>query len=81
MLANCMKQLIISYYYDSYERTKEHLIVTKRVGEIPQLGDVVKLQNKEYEIVQADYDYEVCQSSGVMIYDVIVSEILRTKNK
>lgn len=69
-----MEQLIIANYYDSYKRTKEHLIVTKRLRVIPQLGDVVKLQNKEYEIVQADYDYEVCQSSGVMIYDVIVSE-------
>ena len=69
-----MEQLIIAYYYDSYNRTKEHLIMTKRLREIPQSGDIVKLKNKEYRIEQADYDYEVCQSSGVMIYDVIVSE-------
>ena len=69
-----MEQLIIANYYDSYKRTKEHLIVTKRLREIPQSGDIVKLKNKKYRIVQADYDYEVCQSSGVMIYDVIVSE-------
>lgn len=69
-----MEQLIIAYYYDSYNRIKEHLIVTKRLREIPQSGDIVKLKNKKYRIVQADYDYEVCQSSGVMIYDVIVSE-------
>ena len=70
-----MEQMIIAYYYDSYERTKEHLIVTKRVGEIPQYGSLIVLKSKKYKIVQADYDYEVCQSSGVMMYDVIVSEI------
>ena len=36
-----MEQMIIAYYYDSYERTKEHLIVTKRVGEIPQYGSLI----------------------------------------
>lgn len=70
-----MEQMIIAYYYDSYERTKEHLIVTKRVGEIPQYGSLIVLKNTKYKIVQADYDYEVCQSSGVMMYDVIVFEI------
>ena len=36
-----MEQMIIAYYYDSYERTKEHLIVTKRVGKIPQHGSYI----------------------------------------
>lgn len=70
-----MEQMIIAYYYDDYERTKEHLIVTKRVGEIPQYGSIVVLRNKRYIIVQADYDYEVSQTSGVFLYDVIVSEL------
>lgn len=70
-----MEQMIIAYYYDDYERTKEHLIVTKRVGEIPQYGSIVVLRNKRYKIVQADYDYEVSQTSGVFLYDVIVSEL------
>ena len=70
-----MEQMIIAYYYDSYERTKEHLIVTKRIGEVPQHGSLIVLKNKRYKIVQADYDYEVSQASGVLLYDVIVSEI------
>ena len=70
-----MEHLIIAHYYDSYERTKEHLIVTKRVGEIPQYGSLVVLNNKRYKIVQANYDYEVSQASSVLLYDVIVSKI------
>ncbi len=70
-----MEQMIIAYYYDDYELTKEHLIVTKRVGEIPQYESIVVLRNKRYKIVQADYDYEVSQTSGVFLYDVIVSEL------
>lgn len=69
-----MEQLIIAYYYDSYERIKQHLIATMRLSRMPQHGDTVKLGDKEYKIEQADYDYEVCQSSGIMIYDVVVSE-------
>ena len=72
---NRMEQLVIAYYYDSYERTKEHLIVTKRLREAPQYGDTVMLKGKEYEIVKADYDYEVSQTSGVLLYDVVVTEI------
>lgn len=70
-----MEHLIIAHYYDSYECTKEHLIVTKRVGEIPQYGSLVVLNNKRYKIVQANYDYEVSQASSVLLYDVIVSKI------
>lgn len=69
-----MEQLIIANYYDNYNRTKEHLVATMRLTRMPQVGDMVMLRNREYKIVKADYDYEVCQSSGVMIYDVIVSE-------
>ena len=42
-----MEQTIIAYYYDSYERIKEHLIVTKRLGELPQCGDMVTLKVEE----------------------------------
>ena len=70
-----MEQTIIAYYYDSYERTKERLIVTKRLKEAPQYGDMIKLKGKEYKIVKADYDYEVSQTSGVLLYDVVVTEI------
>jgi len=70
-----MEQIIIASYYDSYERTEVHLIVTKRLKELPQYGEKVTLKGKEYEIVKADYDYEVSQASSVLLYDVVVAEI------
>ncbi len=72
---NIMEQMRIAYYYDSYERTKEHLIVTKRVGKIPQHGSYIVLGKRRYKIVQAEYDYEVSQMAGILLYDVIISEI------
>ena len=67
-----MEHLIIAHFYNNYKRRNEHHIRTKRLKSIPQSGDEVILNGKVYRIIQVDYDYEVSQSSGVFIYDVIV---------
>lgn len=67
-----MEQYIVNFI-----KCESHggLIAKKHIANEPKCGDIIFINGYHYYIIDTRYDYEVWQSTGVKVFDAIVTSI------
>ncbi len=67
-----METIIVTYILNG---PHGEILSRRRVSKEPQFGDIVTINDRLYEVREAEYDHIVWRSTGAYIYDVVVKQL------